>query len=135
MDWFKEVSRVLSGGFVKATDGIINEAQKAVNSEVRKLIRDTAISIRDATDLGHTKAKNNKVQPRPKTLRKRRSIPLSVRHDVFVKANYTCQYCGAKAPTARLEVDHIIPVSKGGLIISRTYNGSVLTVIVEKVIN
>lgn len=27
---------------------------------------------------------------------------------------FTCQYCGAQAPDVRLEVDHVIPRSKGG---------------------
>lgn len=28
--------------------------------------------------------------------------------------NYTCQHCGLQEPEIKLEVDHIIPVSKGG---------------------
>ena len=32
--------------------------------------------------------------------------------EVFRRDNYTCQYCGAKG--VKLEVDHIIPFSRGG---------------------
>lgn len=36
------------------------------------------------------------------------------RWDILVRDNFTCQYCGAKAPEFHLEVDHIIPRSRGG---------------------
>ena len=36
------------------------------------------------------------------------------RFDILKRDNFTCQYCGRKAPSVILEVDHIIPISKGG---------------------
>ena len=36
------------------------------------------------------------------------------RYDILKRDNFTCQYCGRKAPEVVLEIDHIIPVSKGG---------------------
>ncbi|MDD5703209.1 MAG: HNH endonuclease [Dehalococcoidales bacterium] len=36
------------------------------------------------------------------------------RFEVFKKYNFTCQYCGRRTPEAILEIDHIIPKSKGG---------------------
>lgn len=45
---------------------------------------------------------------------KRKSTPKKDRFEVFKRDSFTCQYCGAKAPDVILEVDHIIPVSKGG---------------------
>jgi len=47
---------------------------------------------------------------------KRKPIPASLRFDVLEKDNFTCQYCGAKTTDENvlLEVDHIIPISKGG---------------------
>lgn len=44
----------------------------------------------------------------------RETIRKSVRFEVFKRDNFTCQYCGAKAPDVVLHVDHINPVSKGG---------------------
>ncbi|MDU4249043.1 HNH endonuclease [Pseudomonas sp.] len=44
----------------------------------------------------------------------RENIRKSVRFEVFKRDNFTCQYCGAKAPDVVLHVDHINPVSKGG---------------------
>lgn len=45
---------------------------------------------------------------------KRKNISKKVRFEVFKRDSFTCQYCGKSAPDAVLEVDHIIPVSKGG---------------------
>lgn len=44
----------------------------------------------------------------------RKTIPKSVRFDVFKRDNFTCQYCGRKSPDIVLHIDHINPVSKGG---------------------
>lgn len=47
---------------------------------------------------------------------KRAPIPKSIRFEVFKRDSFRCQYCGKSAddPSVRLEVDHIIPVAKGG---------------------
>lgn len=39
---------------------------------------------------------------------------LKNRFDFLKKYNFTCQYCGIKAPEIVFHVDHIFPVSKGG---------------------
>jgi hypothetical protein len=36
------------------------------------------------------------------------------RFEVFKRDGFVCQYCGGHPPDKTLEVDHIIPVSKGG---------------------
>ena len=45
---------------------------------------------------------------------KRKNLSKSVRFEVFKRDSFKCQYCGKSAPDVVLEVDHIIPVSKGG---------------------
>lgn len=37
-----------------------------------------------------------------------------IRFEVLKRDNFTCQYCGAHGDGVVLEVDHIIPISKGG---------------------
>lgn len=44
----------------------------------------------------------------------RQRIPGKLRHQVFVRDNYRCVECGATNKETQLEIDHIIPVSKGG---------------------
>jgi len=40
---------------------------------------------------------------------------LKLRFDILVRDNFTCQYCGRKPEDGtKLEVDHILPSSKGG---------------------
>lgn len=38
----------------------------------------------------------------------------ALRFKILSRDKFTCQYCGRKAPEVLLEVDHIIPKSKGG---------------------
>lgn len=45
----------------------------------------------------------------------RESISPSLRFKILNRDKYTCQYCGGKAPEVELEIDHIQPVSYGGL--------------------
>ena len=41
-------------------------------------------------------------------------ITKKIRFEILNRDNFTCQYCGKKAPETEMEVDHIIPVSRGG---------------------
>ncbi len=41
-------------------------------------------------------------------------ITKTARFSVFSKCRFTCQYCGRKPPEVVLEIDHIIPKSRGG---------------------
>ncbi|NET87405.1 MAG: HNH endonuclease [Kamptonema sp. SIO1D9] len=41
-------------------------------------------------------------------------IPLVVRKYVFARDNYCCQSCGKTSQQTILNIDHIIPLAKGG---------------------
>jgi len=47
---------------------------------------------------------------------KHNRIPISnkLKHDIWRRDNFTCQYCGRTINKVDLEIDHILPVSKGG---------------------
>jgi hypothetical protein len=46
---------------------------------------------------------------------KRKGLSKKLRFSVFERDGFTCRYCGHTPPDVLLEVDHIEPVSKGGL--------------------
>lgn len=41
-------------------------------------------------------------------------VPAEIRAAVLIRDKSTCLLCGRKAPMVIIEVDHIIPVSRGG---------------------
>lgn len=47
---------------------------------------------------------------------KRKTIPKKIRFEVLKRDCFRCQYCGRSAddPDVKLEIDHIVPVAKGG---------------------
>ncbi len=45
---------------------------------------------------------------------KRKSLTKKIRFEVFKRDNFICQYCGKTPPNITLEIDHLIPISKGG---------------------
>lgn len=42
------------------------------------------------------------------------AISKKIRFEVLKRDKFTCQYCGKSAPEVVLQIDHIVPVSKGG---------------------
>jgi hypothetical protein len=44
----------------------------------------------------------------------RKAMSKKLRFSIFERDNFTCQYCGKTPPDVMLNVDHIVPVSKGG---------------------
>ncbi len=38
----------------------------------------------------------------------------ATRRGVLARDQYTCQYCNAQSPAARLTIDHVVPRSRGG---------------------
>ena len=44
----------------------------------------------------------------------RNPISKKLRFEIFKRDGFSCKYCNAKPPNVSLEIDHIVPVSKGG---------------------
>lgn len=45
---------------------------------------------------------------------KRRPLGNTLRFEILKRDNFRCVYCGATSTEAKLQVDHIVPVAKGG---------------------
>ena len=52
---------------------------------------------------------NHVIQQEKDNNPKGRVIPKGMRFEVLKRDNFTCNYCGAKAPEVSLHIDHIIP--------------------------
>jgi 5-methylcytosine-specific restriction endonuclease McrA len=60
------------------------------------------------------KLKELALKYRHRAKRKKNQRRLKLRFEVFQRDNFTCQYCGRKAPEVILHPDHKYPESKGG---------------------
>ena len=74
---------------------------------VRGLIRESILAC-------SPKLKRTKKSKKKALTRRSRYIPAATRVDVLRRDNHRCVYCGVSAKKAELEIDHIIPFSKGG---------------------
>lgn len=67
---------------------------------------EATLALEGASDVQNKRKKSNRVGIGPK-----------LRHEIFLRDNFTCKQCGAsprKKQSIIIEVDHIMPVSKGG---------------------
>jgi 5-methylcytosine-specific restriction endonuclease McrA len=49
-----------------------------------------------------------------KDMMKRKQTPRFSRYNLYLRDMFTCQYCYTQLPTAKLTMDHVLPISKGG---------------------
>ena len=85
-----------------------NPLQKFVRGWLRDRINETNNRYSVPSKSKNTPSKKSPIQKRS------RSISLSVRLDVLTRDGYKCVYCGRSSQQIDLEIDHIIPYSKGG---------------------
>ena len=55
-----------------------------------------------------------KIKTKNNSGKSRSALPAKLRYKILKRDRFTCMSCGARAPDVELEVDHIIPVSRGG---------------------
>ena len=64
---------------------------------------------------GSAWAVHHRCQPtRTEMVGSKLSLSRSKRFNILRKCNFSCYYCGRRAPAITLEVDHVIPISRGG---------------------
>ncbi|HIK32851.1 MAG TPA: HNH endonuclease [Oscillatoriales cyanobacterium M59_W2019_021] len=90
-----------------------NPIQKLVRGWVRDWINqaNTQQNFQPTKPKTHRAVSRQKQSNQPK---RSRSISLSDRVSVLTRDKYRCVFCGRTSQQVQLEVDHIIPFSKGG---------------------
>ena len=94
-----------------------NPLQKLVRGVIRDLINQANSQKADGPKKPKTKKPAaTKSQPKPKQDKSKwsRHIPAAFRVSVLHRDGYKCVFCGRNAGQVQLEVDHIVPFSKGG---------------------
>lgn len=94
-----------------------NPLQKLVRGVIRDLIDQANSQNADKPVKRKTKKSTttrSKLKPKPNQVTRSRHIPASIRVLVLHRDSYKCVFCGRGAKQVQLEVDHIIPFSKGG---------------------
>ena len=82
---------------------------------VRGIIKESIEEINRSKSKVSNRKKATKDQNKSKTKPKRsRYIASTIRYAVLTRDNNRCVACGVTAKEAQLQVDHIIPFSKGG---------------------
>jgi hypothetical protein len=94
-----------------------NPLQKLVRGVIRDLINQANSQKADKPPKPKGKKPTALIsQSKPNQNKEKRSrhIPASVRVSVLHRDGYKCVFCGRSAKQVQLEVDHIVPFSKGG---------------------
>ena len=82
---------------------------------IRLLVKEKAVSVKDSAFRIHKDMLAPLVIRLIKAIRNlwRIKVPWS-KSNIFVRDNFTCQYCGVKLGKRQCTVDHVIPKSRGG---------------------
>lgn len=108
-----EVAEILGCHKMRVNDLIDQRELVALANE------DTARKIRRVPGWSIREWRQRELEKTPSVAHVRRSTaPRAIsprrRFAVLERCNFTCTYCGRKAPEVTLVVDHIVPVAKGG---------------------
>ena len=92
--------------------GIFNKwivLQSNEESKIKIFLEDITLESIFPSEFAKNKKENKKIDKES-----RDPISPKLRFEVFRRDKFCCQYCGAAGPKVELEIDHKIPVSRGG---------------------
>ena len=94
-----------------------NLLQKIARKAIREIINEVnthkkSKSAKKANIESEIRSSKSKIKKKKQT--RSRYIPASIRVSVLNRDNYKCVFCGRNSKQVSLEIDHIIPFSKGG---------------------
>lgn len=92
--------------------GVAYQSPQGRNSYSRTAVLSFGELVSSLALMRHQRQHANTVTARRRA--ERAKMTTAMRIDVLRRDQHTCRFCGAKAPTVELEVDHIVPVSRGG---------------------
>lgn len=101
--------------YIYYVEKCVIELIKPLMCQTTEEIKNDLNDVRKEIDIIYNELATLRRKSRKKNKSKRRLISGKKRHAVFARDNYRCQICGATVDDgAKLHVDHILPVSKGG---------------------
>lgn len=97
----------------KVTVGVTYSSPQGRNSYARSVQLSFDELARAMNRMRHARQQRTAYERQRNT--ERAKMTDAIRVDVFRRDGHTCRYCGARPPAVVLHVDHIVPVSRGGL--------------------
>lgn len=94
-----------------------NLLQRIARKAIRELINEVntqekSQSAKQIANKSEVRSSQSKIKKKKQT--RSRHIPASIRVSILNRDKYKCVFCGRNSKQIELEVDHIIPFSKGG---------------------
>jgi predicted restriction endonuclease len=119
---YKRFSRTLADRIMARHPTTTKEVTRAIETmnhpffafnEVRKKDFVKRFPSRELLFQSH-RARPDLARSRPKSAHKRKGIGKRLRFLILQRDGFRCKLCGKSAKETKLEVDHIIPIAKGG---------------------
>ncbi|MDE1832234.1 MAG: HIT domain-containing protein [Thaumarchaeota archaeon] len=114
IEYYEQITRSMPGKVLQK-HGIVDYADKAFVLNVSDLTSEQRSELIELCNQKIKEYENKRGRLIWKhRARDSREVPGSLRYQVLSKAKFRCELCGISADEKALDVDHIVPVNKGG---------------------
>ena len=87
---------------------------KLRNKKYWKKVKSNPVRAKEIRESNKVSVKRYYLKNRDRITKYQKARKLRLRFEILNKYQFTCQYCGRKSPQIELQIDHIVPLSKGG---------------------